>query len=197
MIWWWYDDDDHHNQGTDNAASLPHLQRAADGGHLDAIIHVTIIPTFISVLIVLITIVIMIMIIFMVINIMKQYQPYHQKMGAIVIETQQLFFNVYSHCFPPHNHVMNMIVNIIIMMIMTIRLETWLTTCMRTRGGGVICSCSRWPEWWKLLSWFITYWSRWSSYSKWLSWWWWWSQGGASGKYDPLHDLSWKSRMAL
>jgi len=26
--------------GTDNAASLPYLQRAADGGHLDAIIHV-------------------------------------------------------------------------------------------------------------------------------------------------------------
>ena len=27
-------------QGTDNAASLPHLQRAADGGDLDAIVHV-------------------------------------------------------------------------------------------------------------------------------------------------------------
>ena len=121
------------NQGTDNAASLPHLQRAADGGHLDAIIHVTIIPTFI---IVLIAIAIMIMIIFRVINIIKQYQPHQQKMGVIVIEPQQLFFIV-----------LNMIVNNIIKMIMTIRLETWLTTCMRTRGGGVICSCSRLPEW--------------------------------------------------
>ena len=27
-------------QGTDNAASLPHLQRAADGGDLDAVVHV-------------------------------------------------------------------------------------------------------------------------------------------------------------
>jgi len=28
------------DMGTDNAASLPHLQRAADGGDLDAIVHV-------------------------------------------------------------------------------------------------------------------------------------------------------------
>ena len=41
--------DDVDDQGTDNAASLPHLQLAADEGDLDAIVHVIIVMIIIFV----------------------------------------------------------------------------------------------------------------------------------------------------
>ena len=101
-----------YDKGTDNAASLPHLQRAADRGDLDAIIHVNItFPIIITTICINTTITTILHIIF----------PF-----TITITMT-----------------MPMIMIIIDMTIMTIRLGTWLMTCMRTRGGGEIFSCSR------------------------------------------------------